>query len=100
MSVTAPKAPTRDAARATATSHLVERNSSPVLAWLRGFCATWGLATVVVLGMSLLGQLSAERDWIGRTLVLLLLGGQVCLAGLQIAHWRGRSKRAKADLSV
>jgi hypothetical protein len=45
----------------------------------------------VVLGFSLMGQLGAERDWLGRGLVLLLLGGQCSLAALQLSRWRKAS---------
>jgi hypothetical protein len=62
------------------------------LGWLRTVGAVWGLATVLVLGLSLFSQLGAERDWVGRTVVLLLLGGQACLAALQISRWRPRSR--------
>ena len=57
------------------------------MGWLRGFGAAWGLATVLVLALSLMGQLVAERDWLGRGLVLLLLGDQCCLATLQVTRW-------------
>jgi hypothetical protein len=47
--------------------------------------------TILVLGFSLMGQLGAERDWLGRGLVLLLLGGQCSLAALQLSRWRKAS---------
>jgi hypothetical protein len=59
--------------------------------WLQTVGSVWGLITILVLGFSLMGQLGAERDWLGRGLVFLLLGGQCSLAALQLSRWRKAS---------